>query len=153
MIARLSIAALLLLVAAPSYAQLSTKANWIADPKTGCVVWDPNPQPNETVSWSGPCVDGKAQGKGVLQWYVNGKPDDRVEGEYRGGVKNGYIVLSWASGGSFRGTFVNGKAHGQGTKTDDKGAVTYSGTWTNGCFKQGDRESTMGATREECGFK
>jgi hypothetical protein len=150
MIARLSMVALLLAVS-PCHAQ-DGQGNWIADPKTGCVVWDPSPEPGETVSWSGPCVNGKAQGKGVLQWYVNGKPHDRVEGEYRGGIKNGYAVIAFVSGSRFQGTFKDGKAHGEGTRTEKDGQV-YSGTWTNGCFKQGNRWAVMGTSPEECGFK
>jgi len=153
MIARLSsFVALLLAAAAPCHAQSESQANWIADPRTGCVVWDPSPTAGETVSWSGPCVGGKAQGKGVLQWYVNGQAHDRVEGEYRGGIKNGYATVAFASGLRFQGTFKDGKAHGEGTRTGADGVV-YSGQWTNGCFKQGDRWAVMGTSAEECGFK
>ena len=52
----------------------AAQEGWIADSKTGCKVWDPMPQQNETVSWSGSCKNGLAQGRGVLQWYADGKP-------------------------------------------------------------------------------
>ncbi len=36
-----------------------------------CVVWNPYPQEQETVTWSGACANGKAQGRGTLVWrYV-----------------------------------------------------------------------------------
>ncbi len=43
---------------------------WIADAKTGCQVWNPAPSPGESISWSGPCSNGKATGTGTLQWYL-----------------------------------------------------------------------------------
>jgi hypothetical protein len=47
---------------------------------------------------------------------------------------------------------VEDRAHGQGTRTNARTGATYSGQWTNGCFRDGDRWATAGATREECGF-
>jgi hypothetical protein len=29
----------------------------------------------------------------------------------------------------------------------------YRGRWNNGCFSQGSRWATAGATKEECGFR
>ncbi|MDP2755165.1 MAG: hypothetical protein Q8P40_12360 [Nitrospirota bacterium] len=48
----------------------AAEPNWITTDK-GCKVWNPFPKPNESVTWSGECVDGKAHGYGVLQWYEN----------------------------------------------------------------------------------
>ena len=45
---------------------------WIADNKTGCKVWNSNPQANESIEWTGGCVDGYADGYGILQWKKNG---------------------------------------------------------------------------------
>lgn len=47
--------------------------NWPSDEQTGCKVWNPDPQPNESISWSGDCVDGKAHGNGILRFYENGE--------------------------------------------------------------------------------
>ena len=38
--------------------------------RTGCYVWNPNPQPGETVTWTGGCVEGVAQGTGTLRWVA-----------------------------------------------------------------------------------
>ena len=43
-----------------------------------CSVWNDNPQSNITVTWSGACVDGKAQGRGTQVWR------SLNEGEWRG---------------------------------------------------------------------
>jgi hypothetical protein len=49
----------------------AAEPNWITTDK-GCKVWNPYPKPNESVTWSGKCIDGKAHGYGVLQWYRDG---------------------------------------------------------------------------------
>ena len=43
-------------------------SGWIAD-KRGCKVANPFPRPGESITWSGECKNGFAQGSGVLQWY------------------------------------------------------------------------------------
>ena len=53
-----------------------------------CVVWNGNPQEQETVTWTGGCVGGKAQGSGVMVWRFidNGK---WKESRYEGGMVSG----------------------------------------------------------------
>ena len=36
--------------------------------RPGCYIWNHNSQPEETVTWSGACVDGKASGRGKVTW-------------------------------------------------------------------------------------
>lgn len=55
--------------------------HWIAT-QDGCLVYSPNPIPNETVIWSGACVDGKAIGPGELTWYLNGEATGVYTGEF-----------------------------------------------------------------------
>jgi len=54
----------LLFAALPAAGQTS---GWIADARTGCKVINLTPKPPETISWSGSCANGLAQGSGVLQ--------------------------------------------------------------------------------------
>ncbi len=35
--------------------------------KVSCVAWNPYPKPNETVTWSGACASGEAEGRGTLE--------------------------------------------------------------------------------------
>ena len=131
-------------------AQEPPKGEWIADPVTGCKVWNGNPQPNEAVRWTGPCSDGRAHGQGTVQWFTDGKPGARYDGEYRDGKANGQGVFVWASGNRYEGEFRDDMANGSGTVTIR--GVQYSGTWKDGCFRQGDRMVWLGATKEQCGF-
>jgi len=50
----------------------SETSSWMTDKKTGCKFWNPKPRLNESISWSGECVNGKAHGIGILRWYING---------------------------------------------------------------------------------
>ena len=169
---------------------------WVADARTGCRNWTTVPE-GGTVTWSGPCAGGVANGQGVLQFFQNGKPltrrfegerrngkahgkgvtvadnGTRYEGEFRDGNLNGRGVNTLASGSRLEGEWLNGKAHGRGTFTGmdggryegewrdgkpngqgvfTKAGNTYSGTWTNGCFQQGNRRAMVAATAKECGF-
>ena len=60
--------------------QSQNTADWIAD-SNGCKIWNPNPKPNETVTWSGACVGGFGSGAGVLQWFENGRAAEQLQGE------------------------------------------------------------------------
>src|SRR4051812_2997946 len=78
-----------LAVSLPAVAQeRSTPPGWITATNKPCKIWNPAPQPNESVTWSGSCKDGFASGKGVLHWTENGKPDAVFEGKYAKGKRN-----------------------------------------------------------------
>ncbi len=93
--------------ALPGAAQAAEQAppRWIADAKTGCKVWDPAPQAGESISWSGPCKEGFADGEGTLQWFNHGRPGDRYEGGYAHGKRNGYGVVTYANGKTVKGAW------------------------------------------------
>jgi len=90
----------ILAAALPARAQDENQAppRWITDAKSGCKIWDPAPEPQETVNWSGACTGGLATGKGTVQWFENGKPGDRYIGEYQGGKRNGHGVAIFSNG-------------------------------------------------------
>ena len=87
--------------------QSGRSPEWIADAKTGCKVWNPAPQARETIQWSGGCEGGYAQGKGRLQWYENGRPGDRYDGEYRAGKRNGHGTVTMSNGKRIEGDWRN----------------------------------------------
>jgi len=98
---------------------------WISTDK----VWDDDrPQPNETFTWSGGHDnDGFATGQGVLQWYVDGKPENRYEGNMSRGKINGKGICTFASGNRYEGDWVDGRRTGKGFFT-----------WANGNRYEGD---------------
>jgi hypothetical protein len=111
-------------------ATAGAEEGWIAD-KNGCKIANPTPRPNESVTWDGACVDGFADGSGVMQWYVNAAPGPRYEGTVRGGVISGRGKLTLPDGTRYDGEWVDGKQQGNGTLSASDGS-TYRGEWKDG---------------------
>ena len=143
----LGLLALAMLFALPAWAQ-TPKGGWIADPHTGCRVWDASPEPNETITWSGSCKDGLAQGRGTLQWVQNGTPLERDEGEWRDGKLNGHGTEVFPDGTRFDGEWRDGKSNGVGQLVGPRG--TYKGVWADGCFRDGKKRASIGVDLASC---
>jgi len=101
--------AVILLVTSQAIAQKDDAAHpdWITTSNKPCKVWNPEPQPNESVTWSGPCKDGFASGRGILRWTENGKPDVEFDGEYANGKRNWHGVMITPDGKRVEGQWVN----------------------------------------------
>jgi hypothetical protein len=139
---------------APALAQIAVPEGWIADVGTGCRIRNPAPQPRESVTWSGPCPNGIAQGIGILQWFDDDRPTDRYEGdmvdgwengrgiatsttiadryegEWRDGWRHGRGIYEFAVGDRYEGEWFEGYRTGRGTMTWANGA-RYEGEWLN----------------------
>jgi MORN repeat protein len=106
----IAVAAVLFVVSgATAQTDNSSPPDWITTSNRPCKVWNPEPQPDESVTWSGECQDGFASGKGVLRWTVNGQLDVIFVGEYENGKRNGHGVLITADGDRIEGDWVNDK--------------------------------------------
>jgi hypothetical protein len=140
---------------------------WVTDAKSGCQVWNPNPQLEETVAWSGSCANGRAEGHGTAKWLKGDRPSETDEGEWREGRQIAG-TQSWASGRyegdladsepnghgvltiqklRYEGAFRNGKPNGPGTLT--AGSESVQGTWKDGCL-QGPRKASIGVPLSVC---
>ncbi|MGZ8292708.1 MAG: hypothetical protein ACXWVG_06640 [Telluria sp.] len=102
----------------------------LATVEGNCQVADPSPHKGETVSWKGPCVDGKAQGSGVLELHVDGKLFARYEGEMQRGMRHGQGYVKLADNTEYEGGFSDNKYHGKGIRVSAEGI--YEGDWKNG---------------------
>jgi hypothetical protein len=130
--ARLALAVAAILVQSSVVAQPT--GDWIADPKTGCKVWNPYPGPGQSIAWTGDCTDGLAQGRGTLQWFKDGKPGERDEGEFNGGKQDGRGVRVFTNGARYEGDFKNGKREGYGVEVY-AGGGRYEGRWKDNIFE------------------
>ena len=124
--------------------------NWIVAENQPCQLQKPYPPaPGDTVTWTGPCVDGKASGEGRYVWrHSDGV--DTYEGSMRDGWPHGHGTETWAIGGGYEGDFRNGWWHGHGTMTwanGDRyeGSIRYGWphgqgtmTWANGHRYEGE---------------
>ena len=104
--------ALIFLAPAPALADHGSTPGWIRTP-SGCAAWNPHPEANESVSWSGGCAGGKLSGRGVFIRYENGKERGRSEGEIREGKKHSRRIYTIAGGNRYEGEFRDGKEHGR----------------------------------------
>ena len=88
--------------------------DWTADPATGCTAWNPNPQPGETITWSGACVDGKASGEGTLTYVQNGAAVQTVScSSFAEGVCSGKQKITSADGTTDEGETIKGAWQGK----------------------------------------
>ena len=124
------------------YAQVSYAGDWAVDPSSKCKAWNPYPQPNESIQWSGSCVDGYAHGEGTIRWYLNGDLGDVYVGNYAQGLMHGEGVFTWANGSHYDGEYLLGKRNGFGVMTlaqGDGNALSYTtlglGTWVGDTYQ------------------
>ena len=100
----------------------------------------------KTSSYEGDFKDGNFHGRGVLVF-----PDgDRYEGDFKDGNYHGRGVFVAANGKRYAGEWRDNFPQGSGTFYS--GGDVYSGTWSNGCFQQGNRQAWVQATKSSCGF-
>jgi hypothetical protein len=98
--------------------------------ENGCKVYDASPRPDETVTWSGRCIDGYADGVGVVQWLLSGKPGSRFEGTLVRGKSEGQGTIVFPSGERFEGNLHEGERSGKGVWTGPNGE-RYDGEWVH----------------------
>lgn len=140
----------------PASAQTPQPGGWIADSTTGCKIWNPKPAPNEAITWNGACADGFAQGQGVVQWFTDGQANDRFEGEYLDGRRNGHGVFIWASGNRYDGSFKDDHRTGRGVLTWAKKGERYEGEWRDnkpngrGTMTTADGKAYVGIWKNGC---
>jgi hypothetical protein len=142
---------------------------WVTDAKSGCAVWDPNPQLEEAVAWSGSCSNGRAEGSGTVQWLRGKVIIETDDGAWHDGRMTGKGVQSWLTG-RYEGELVDGEPNGRGVLTlqrlryegefrDGKpngsgsvtaGGETLRGTWKDGCLQDGPRKVSVGIPLSAC---
>ena len=125
------------LMAWGSTAQAEEHGRWQElENNPSCSVWNAYPQSNETVTWSGACVNGKAEGDGREVWrhLEDGEwKEDVYEGELKDGKWHGHGVYEWADGGRYEGDWKDGMKHGRGVYVWASGA-RYEGEFRDGKF-------------------
>jgi len=97
-----------------------------------------------TVTWNGVCVDGRAQGRGVLEWFRDGRPTIRYEGDMSRGRMTGRGEMA-ERGTRYRGVFENGDLR-DGT-ADYPGGTRYEGRWYYGGWTKGVLTGSGGRRR------
>jgi len=78
--------------------------HWIEDEDSACWAANPDPEPGESIMWTGPCENGLISGQGILNWYLNGRLVGRDEGNFKAGELFGHGRIS-SLGASYEGEF------------------------------------------------
>ncbi len=132
---------------------------WVTDPKSGAKIgWTVPHYTLKSASWSGPAVDGKAEGKGALAVTVVSALGETITGQFDGemlagklhgqgsmktsngdtytgsfadGMMDGKGVYKWGArnGRYYEGEFKNGEQNGYGVYKEANGKVIYEGEW------------------------
>ena len=103
---------------------------------------NPQPQPFETITWSGRCKDGFVDGAGTVAWFSEGKINGITSGSFKEGKLNGkgYVTLphavyakvnvgkrnveirrAWPFGSRLNGKFFDNQLIGDGIITTPNG--------------------------------
>jgi hypothetical protein len=96
------------IAASPAIAQpdfSGRDAHWIKDEASGCWAANPDPEPMETITWTGQCRDMLVSGMGSLSWYLDGRLIGRDEGNFVRGELSGHGKISFPDGANFEGEF------------------------------------------------
>lgn len=162
---------------APESVAQPGRPGWTVDSRNGCWVWNPNPQPSETVTWSGACPRGPAEGQGAGEWRYteNGQPrvarfsgprregrmegrgtytdanGNRYEGEWRDGRRHGRGTQTWPNGSRYEGEWRDDRPDGYGEGYNAAQRAWFRGTWVGGCHRGADgRRAAVVRPLSEC---
>jgi hypothetical protein len=102
----------------PVFAQTAPPpVTFVQAANVACKVGRANVRSGEIVTWQGPCAEGLAQGMGVSQWFMDGKPTLRFEGTFARGLLEGRGKMVGADGDRYEGDYKGGLRHGLKTSS------------------------------------
>src|SRR5262252_5810952 len=65
---------------------ISSDPHWLIDQRTGCWAYDSNAGASDSISWSGECPFGRADGHGTLTFYDRGRIFEQLTGNFDAGT-------------------------------------------------------------------
>ena len=87
-----------------------------------CYVWNPNPQPGETVTWTAECAGGLVQGTGTLRWVSAGQWQTNTT-HMVDGKPDGHTIIRDGDGWVIEGSYLNGQRHGDWVLRHANGSI------------------------------
>jgi hypothetical protein len=112
-----------------STAQEQKQGQWLKD--GACALFGADARPGDTVSWTGACVDGYAQGLGTATFTHDGQSQSFTANFVHGMIPDGHVISRWGQGWSYDGEAVGGRFQGAGILTTDA-SDRFDGQWTDG---------------------
>lgn len=86
-----------------------SEGNFIKDKRTGCTVWYKHMFHEDSVSWSGACKNGFAEGYGTLIGFTKGVQTSSYIGEMKKGKPEGKGDFKFGNGRELKGHFSEGE--------------------------------------------
>jgi len=87
--------------------------------------------PGDTVSWTGTCVDGFAEGLGTATFAHEGQTQSFTANFVHGVIPDGHVITRWGQGWSYDGETIGGRFNGPGILTTDR-SDRFDGFWNDG---------------------
>ena len=117
---------------------LAVTENWTTDPANGskiCILLKDDSYKLVSANWSGPTMDGKADGQGMLSYIWTEKDGKAIKAqgnvEMKAGKLDGRVSIKWAEGDSYDGLYKEGVRDGRGVFRFADGR-SYDGDWKAG---------------------
>jgi hypothetical protein len=111
----------------------TSEGRYIKDGLHHCKVWSDHYTPEDSVTWSGSCKSGYAEGKGQLNWFSQQQVVATYTGDMKKGWPEGMGQYTIAGYGTLEGQFVKGNLHGKGRMRLENGGQ-MEGNFVNGNF-------------------
>ena len=102
---------------------------WLKD--GACSLFSTDAVPGDTVSWTGTCVDGYAEGLGTATFSHEGQTQSFTANFVHGVIPDGHVITRWGMGWSYDGETVGGRFNGPGILTTDR-SDRFDGFWNDG---------------------
>lgn len=104
----------------------------LKDPKSGCGAFAVEAVEADSISWSGGCLNGLANGLGTATYSSHGKILEAITAEFdRGKIRDGHISVGWPDGSHYEGGGLAGRIEGSGVLTTTAGD-RFEGQWRAG---------------------
>ena len=107
----------------------ASNGQWLKD--GACALFSAGAGPGDTVSWTGACVDGYAEGLGTATFTHDGQAQSFTANFTHGVIPDGHLITRWGTGWSYDGDAVGGHFNGHGILTTDT-SDRFEGQWADG---------------------
>ena len=107
----------------------SNNGQWLKD--GDCSLFSAGAGPGDSVTWTGACAGGYAEGLGTATFTHDGQAQSFTAYFVHGVIPDGHVITRWGKGWSYDGETVGGRFNGTGILTTDS-SDRFDGDWKDG---------------------
>ena len=86
-----------------------SEGSFLTDQKSGCTVWFKHTYAEDSVTWTGKCNNGLAEGYGIMTGFTKGKQSSVYTGDMKAGKPTGEGEFTFGNGRFLKGYFTEGE--------------------------------------------